>query len=1012
MATPTEQLQQLYVAYFSRPADVDGLNYWLNALANGGTIAQVSAAFAQQPEYTNVYGGKQPSEVIDTVYMNLFGRHAEQGGLDYWGGILQANPSLISQIVTAIVAGAKNPDGTPNADGIAYNDKVAAAGLFTDELKAVGNEAERIAYASGTKAVLDIAKNFISSVTDDASLATATAGLHATAQGMIPPPPVVNTSLTKGIDTLVGTVANDVFNAGSDSGNNDTLTSLDSIDGGAGTNTLNDVSVNNIAIPVTASVKNIQVANLTSAGTVTGDVSGWTGLTTATVVSTGGTTAAGLTAAATTAVSLTDVKLGAGVVTLTGGSSATVSASKVASTGAGTGEITVSGVTGAVAVTAAAAADAAAATIGAIKVTGGKTVSVTENLTASTVDVTKAVTGGDVTVTGGATTTTVTAQQTASAAATATTGAIVDGKVTINDANANSTTKAGTITTATVDGYKTGSSISSNALANLTLANSDAGAAFSVIANNAAAVAAPTTLNLTINNLAAGSTLDLENAANAANAVYKTVNITTGAKDSAVAIASSIATTLKVAGASVADLSASSLLSSGKLTTVTVTGAAGLTGDLSNASVTSVDASGTTGTVTTTINNATTYLASKGVDVLTLAAAAPTKAINLGTGDDTLVLQSLATTAGVTLDGGAGSNTVKTTFALASSGANASSELANFQKLVVSDLADFSGASKTIDATNFANISYVDLAAGTKSAAGNTLTIVTASGATIETNAADAAAGATTGKIVAAVANAAAGTADVITYKMNATAAGAAADFMGVDASNVETVNLVSTTKDTTAANIAADINKVALIDAAAKTVVVTGNVALDLTASGNTTGSTLTAVTKFDASAATGGVTVNLSGAAAGVTYLGGSGVDSVKVNSLANTVTTGGGHDVIDFTGVTSTATTFTTITDLAAGDTIKFAANLGNATGKLGAAITSPFGSDIFSLLNAATAGNATHNAAWFTLGGDTYIVQDNNAAGTFTAGSDLLIKLTGIHDLSNSTLTNGAAGLTIV
>ena len=34
MATSTEtQVQQLYVAYFSRPADVAGLAYWTNILA-------------------------------------------------------------------------------------------------------------------------------------------------------------------------------------------------------------------------------------------------------------------------------------------------------------------------------------------------------------------------------------------------------------------------------------------------------------------------------------------------------------------------------------------------------------------------------------------------------------------------------------------------------------------------------------------------------------------------------------------------------------------------------------------------------------------------------------------------------------------------------------------------------------------------------------------------------------------------------------------------------------------
>jgi S-layer protein len=188
-------------------------------------------------------------------------------------------------------------------------------------------------------------------------------------------------------------------------------------------------------------------------------------------------------------------------------------------------------------------------------------------------------------------------------------------------------------------------------------------------------------------------------------------------------------------------------------------------------------------------------------------------------------------------------------------------------------------------------------------------------------------------------------------------------------------VTVNSTTGDTVAAKIATDINTLTLSAANATTVNVTGNVLANLT------GSTLTAVTKVDASAATGGATVDLSGAAGAVTYNGGAGVDTVKLNSQANIVTLGGGKDVVDATAATSTATVFSTIKDIAAGDSITFGAVSKSIAGvnwvdgaKLGAAITSPFG-DIFSLLNAATAsdGTATHAVTWFQYNGDTYVVQ---------------------------------------
>jgi S-layer protein len=746
-----------------------------------------------------------------------------------------------------------------------------------------------------------------------------------------------------------------------------------------------------------AKVQNIEIANITSANnTVTADVSAWTGLTNANVVSTGGAT---ITAANTTAVAATDSVLGAGAIAVSGGASATVTATKVNG-----GTINVGGVAGDVVVTAGAAAGAATATVGTVTVNGGKTITVTENLTASSVDVTKAVSGGNVNVTGSAATTTVSVKQTASAAATTSVGAIATGVVTIKDASA--VTAASTIATATVDGYKTGSSVQSNALTSLTLANSDAAAAFTVIANNATAAAAPTTLKLTVNN--AAGTLDLENAATAANKVYKTLNITTATKDSALAVTGSIVETLTIAGTNAIDLSSSSLAA---LKTVTVSGAAGVKGDFSTANVTSVDASATSGKNTVTVDaTKATYKGGSGVDIVTLTAAAPTKAVTLGAGDDTIVLQSLATTTGVTIDGGTGTNTVQTTFALASSNADAHTELVNFSKLAISTLADASAGLKTIDLINFGTKSYIDFVLGAKTAAAGADLVIGSldSNGTVEFNAANTGAG----KVIVAVTNAASNTADVLNVKLNATANGAATAFDLVQAANVETVNVNSTTGDTTATKIAADINTLTLSAVNATAVTLTGNVALDLT------GSTLTAVTKVDASAATGGVKVDLSGAAAAVTYLGGSSVDTVKLSSQANIVTLGGGKDVVDATAATSTATVFSTIKDIAAGDTINFAAVTKDITGaawtdgaKLGAAITSPFG-DIFSLLNAATASDGSgHALTWFQFGGDTYIVQDNGSAGTFAAGTDLLIKLTGIHDLTNSTLAS-AGGLTVV
>ena len=80
MATAT-QIQQLYIAYFNRPADPAGLAYWLTSTMSVNAIAE---SFSKQTEYSSLYVGKNTVQVVNTIYNNLFGRDADQAGLMYW----------------------------------------------------------------------------------------------------------------------------------------------------------------------------------------------------------------------------------------------------------------------------------------------------------------------------------------------------------------------------------------------------------------------------------------------------------------------------------------------------------------------------------------------------------------------------------------------------------------------------------------------------------------------------------------------------------------------------------------------------------------------------------------------------------------------------------------------------------------------------------------------------------------------------------------------------------------
>lgn len=90
---------------------------------------------------------------------------------------------------------------------------------------------------------------------------------------------------TSGNDTINGTAQ---YNAAFDDSIN-TLSALDQIDGGAGTDTLNVIDeVENIAVAATVSVANVENVVFRGALDVTADVSEWTGLTSVNAAVVGG----------------------------------------------------------------------------------------------------------------------------------------------------------------------------------------------------------------------------------------------------------------------------------------------------------------------------------------------------------------------------------------------------------------------------------------------------------------------------------------------------------------------------------------------------------------------------------------------------------------------------------------------------------------------------------------------------------------------------------------------------
>jgi hypothetical protein len=332
MGTYIKALQQLYVAYYNRPGDPAGLEYWNGVVeAQGGSTIEVSAAFASSQEYVSVYGGKDNRTVVNMVYHNLFGRDGEKAGVDYWAGLLDSRAITVDGVVTAIAGGARD------ADLVAYDNKVKFATAFSEALDV---HPERAAY-NGNEAIA-YAKLLTSGITTDASLATALADLDASTASFVAvsKAPIIFT-LSSNADAGIafkGGGGNDTFNA-----TGTTFSTGDSLNGGGGSNSLvivDDGAALASGLPGQAKVTNVQNVIITTKGGVGNvnsyDMSGFTGLEKVNITAAGG---VNLKVGDSAEVA---VKTTAGAVTTNGGHAVSVTGNTAAATLTGNALISVS----------------------------------------------------------------------------------------------------------------------------------------------------------------------------------------------------------------------------------------------------------------------------------------------------------------------------------------------------------------------------------------------------------------------------------------------------------------------------------------------------------------------------------------------------------------------------------------------------------------------------------------------------------------------------------------------
>jgi len=110
MAVTTNEVAELYVAYFDRAPDTDGLAYWVES---GLAIEEISASFYEQEETTTNYPASMTDSVfVNTIYNNMFNHDADPDGLVYWETELANGSVTRPNMILAIANGALGTDQT------------------------------------------------------------------------------------------------------------------------------------------------------------------------------------------------------------------------------------------------------------------------------------------------------------------------------------------------------------------------------------------------------------------------------------------------------------------------------------------------------------------------------------------------------------------------------------------------------------------------------------------------------------------------------------------------------------------------------------------------------------------------------------------------------------------------------------------------------------------------------------------------------------------------------------
>ncbi len=129
--------QQMYIAYYGRPGDPGGRNFWAGQFDESNNLDAVLFDFGNSDEFNESFDALSLEELVNGLFQQMFSRDSDPEGLAFY--VSRLTPDEEGNIEATLASIAKQiADGAVENDLIALNNKISVANEFTSRVENEG----------------------------------------------------------------------------------------------------------------------------------------------------------------------------------------------------------------------------------------------------------------------------------------------------------------------------------------------------------------------------------------------------------------------------------------------------------------------------------------------------------------------------------------------------------------------------------------------------------------------------------------------------------------------------------------------------------------------------------------------------------------------------------------------------------------------------------------------------------------------------------------------------------